>query len=562
MLPAESAAEPGRWRTGRTPYLREAMDVLGDRHVNTVVMMASSQVGKTEMLLNLVGYTMHLDPGPMLLIEPTIEIAAAVSKDRIAPMLRDTVVLRGLVATARARDTSNTMLHKTFAGGALTLAGANSPASLASRPIRVLLADELDRWPASVGTEGDPLSLAVKRTTTYPRRKILLVSSPTTKDASRIEDWWQVSDQRRYHTPCPRCGERFVLAWEHVRWAERDPSTAYLECPLCQGRIEDAERAAMVAAGTWVASAPFTGCAGFHVWEMFSPWRSLPDQVAAFLVARRSLEMRQAWVNTSLGQLWEVPGEKIEAGALLLRREDYGDVLPAGVKVLTAGVDVQDDRLEALVVGWGDGEESWVIERAPLPGDPARAECWGDLDELLGFDFPHALGGTMRVQCCLVDAGGHRTQSVYNAVIPRQTRRVFASFGRRGGQGGLLVSPAKAIRPASGGGNVLRRLVDVDQCKALLFARLKVAEPGPEYVHFPTSVAETFFAELTAEKLVTKRNKYGVPTKEWTQVAERNESLDCYVLALAALRILAPTPPRFEGMAKQLDMRRRQDGGR
>src|SRR5581483_4546251 len=216
----------------------------------------------------LIGYHVHQEPAPMLLIEPTIEMAGAVSKDRIAPMLRDAAALRGRVSAPRARDASNTTLHKSFAGGSLTLAGANSPASLASRPIRVLLGDELDRWPASVGTEGDPLTLAVKRTTTFRRRKIVLVSSPTVKGASRIEDWWAISDQRRFHTPCPRCGERFVLAWEHVRWMERDPSTAYLECPHCHGRIEDAERPAMMAAGAWRASAPFAGIAGFHIWEM------------------------------------------------------------------------------------------------------------------------------------------------------------------------------------------------------------------------------------------------------------------------------------------------------
>jgi phage terminase large subunit GpA-like protein len=553
-LPPESSAEPGRWRTSRVPYLREPMDAIADRQVETVVLMAGSQVGKTEVLLNLVGYHMHLDPCPMLFISPTLEMSAAVSKDRIAPMIRDTPALRGIVAAPRSRDASNTTRHKAFAGGTLTLAGANSPASLASRPIRVLLADELDRWPASIGGEGDPLTLAMKRTSTFRRRKAVLVSSPTVKGASRVEDWWAISDQRRFHTPCPRCGVLFVIAWEHVRWEEGDPRTAHLECPHCLGRIEDLERPKMMAAGSWEATAPFQGVAGFHIWEMFAPWRTLVDQVGAFLAARRSLETRQAWTNTALGQLWEAPGERVEPSSLLLRREQYPAELPAGVQVLTCGVDTQDDRLEAVVVGWGAGEESWIIARETDMGDPARPDVWRDLDELLATEWQHELGGTMRVQCTLVDAGGHRTQSVYSAVIPRQVRRVFASFGRaNGGEKGFLVSPPKAIRPANGTGNVMRRIVDVDQCKALIFSRLRLVDHGAGYVHFPLSLGETFFDELTAETLVTKRNKYGVPTKTWEQTRERNESLDCFVLSLAALRVLAPTPARFDKLAGDLD---------
>jgi phage terminase large subunit GpA-like protein len=553
VLPAESSAEPGRWRTSRVPYLKAPMDAIADRHIETVVIMASSQVGKTEVLLNLIGYQLHLDPAPMLLIEPTLEMAGAISKDRIAPMLRDTPALAGRVSAAKTRDGSNTTLHKSFPGGSLTLAGANSPASLASRPIRVLLGDELDRWPSSIGTEGDPLTLAVKRTTTFRRRKIVLVSSPTVKGASRIEDWWNISDQRRLHVPCPRCGCTFVLAWEQVRWTEGDPDTAFLQCPHCSGRIDDHERPRMVAAGEWVASAPASSVAGFHIWEMYSPWRSLREQVAGFLIAKRSLEMRQAWTNTALGQVWEAPGERVEPAALLLRREDYGGLVPAGVRLITCGIDTQDDRLEFLIVGWGPGEEAWILERDPLPGDPSRPEVWTALDEVLATEWPHAAGGTMRIQCALVDAGGHRTQAVYNAVIPRQPRRLFASFGRSGGEKGQLVSPAKAIRPANGTGNVMRRIVDVDQAKALIFSRLRLAEHGAEYVHLPTTVGETFVDELTAEQLMTKRNKYGVPTKTWERVRERNESLDCFVLSLAALRIIAPNSVRFDTLAAKIE---------
>lgn len=554
VLDAGSSAEPGRWRTSRTPYLREPMDVIADRHVETVVIMASSQVGKTEVLLNLIGYTIDVDPGPMMLIEPTLDLAGAVSKDRIAPMLRVTPKIAGLVAAARSRDSSNTTLHKAFRGCALTLAGANSPTSLASRPIRILLCDEVDRWPETAGAEGDPLALAIKRASTFLRRKIVVVSSPTIKGASRIEDWYQISDQRRYHTPCPRCGVLFVLEWKDVRWENHDPATACLECPTCHGRIEDSERPGMIAAGEWVAAAPFTGIAGFHLWEMFSPWRSLKEQVTAFYVARRSLELRQAWVNTALGQVWEAPGERIEPSALMTRREAFtGDLLPAGVQILTCGVDTQDDRLETIVLGWGTGEECWVLDRASLYGDPTKPDVWQELDDLLDRDWPHTAGGTMRIQSTLVDSAGHRTQAVYQAVIARQHKKVWASIGRSGGDRGQIVSPPHPIRPKNGTGTVLLRTVDVDQVKALLFARLKVSDVGPEYVHFPQTVGETFFEELTAEKLVTKRNKFGVPSKRWEQIRERNEALDTSVLAHAALRIVAPTPAKFDTLAAQIE---------
>lgn len=535
--------------------MREVMDCISDRKVERVVFQGSSQIAKTEVLLNIMGYLMHLDPCPMLFIEPGLDMAAAISKDRVAPMLRATPVLQGLVGKARSRDAQNAVFHKAFPGGHVTFIGAESPAGLASRPIRVVLADEVDRWPASAGAEGDPLSLAIKRTTTFARRKIIITSTPTIKGASRIEDWYSISDQRKWWTPCPRCKKRFVLAWEHVRFEDRVPESAHIECPACKGRIEDDERAAMVAAGEWRAEASFAGIAGFHAWEAFAPWRRLSEIVSDFLKARMSIETRQTWTNTCLGRTWETPGESVEPSYLMLRREDYEGEMPAGVKVLTAGIDTQDDRLEVQVLGWGDGEEAWVIDRVSIPGDPAREEVWKELDELLGFDFPQAGQKPQRIQLALVDAAGHRTQGVYRAVIQRGQRRLIAAFGRDGGESGLLVSPPKAIRPRDGAGNVLRRIVDVSQAKALVFSRLRVAEPGREYVHFPSTVDETYFDELTAEKLETRRNKYGVPTKAWVQTRERNESLDTFVLALAALRILAPTAARFDKLASDLSRR-------
>jgi phage terminase large subunit GpA-like protein len=545
-LPAESSAEPGYWSTARVPYLRAILDAVTDRTIETVVVVKASQTAGTEVLLNTIGYHVHLDPAPILVIEPTLDMASAVSKDRIAPMVRDTPVLRERMATPRARDGQATTFHRTFTGGTLTLAGANSPASLASRPIRVLLCDEVDRWPASLPGEGDPLALALARTLTFQRRKVVIVSSPTVDGGSRIQDWWTLSDQRRYHVECPACRTPFVLDWSAVRWTADDPDSAHVECPACRAVIPGKDRDALVAAGTWVATHPErSGIAGFHVPGVLAPWRSLAEHVRTFLAARHSLEARQAWTNTVKGEWWTPPteGGSLELGALLLRRESYAAEVPAGVVCLTCGVDVQDDRLAALVVGWGLREESWVLAYETLAGDPARPEVWAALDALLARAWMHATGVPLKILAACLDSGGHRTQAVYQYVMPRQPRRVMATIGRSGGTRGFLVSPPKPMRPASGPGTVLLRTVDTDQAKGLLYSRCRgrlTERSGPEVIHFPMTVGETFFAELTAEVLVTRRNRWGVPVKVWEQRRERNEALDCFVLALAALRVLNP----------------------
>lgn len=550
VLSPESSAAPGMWRTATTPYLREIMDALGDSKTEIVAFIKSAQIGATEALLNALLYVMANDPGPSMYVMPTVDMAMAISKDRFAPALRDCEVLRDKVGPARGKDGDNTILRKGIAGAVVTLGGANSPAGLASRPVRFLMADEVDRFPASAGAEGDPLSLAIKRTSAFRRRKILIAGTPTVKGASRIEDWWEISDKRLYHTPCPRCGEFFVIEWQHVRWDAGDVSTVHIECPLCKGRIEDSERTGMLAAGQWRPTAPFSGVRGYRVWEIVAPWRRLTEIVNSFLVAKRSTETLKTWVNTCRGETWEEPGERIEAAALIGRREKYAAEVPAGVKILTAGIDTQDNRLEVQVTGWGYGEESWVISRESLPGDPERPEVWAELRQLLERLWQTADGGHVKIERALIDAAGHRTQAVYSNVIQLRTvcsSGLFPSFGRSGGERGLIVTQPKALKTATGG-TVFRVIVDVDQVKGLIYGRLKVADHGPEHIHFPMTVGDVYFSELTAEELVTKRNKYGIPQKSWIQTKERNESLDCFVLSLAALRGLPQWAQRLGGV--------------
>ena len=541
---------PGPWRTARTPYLREPLDDFIDPHVEYLVLMFSSQVGKTEALMGTLLYAYGVDPGPGLMVLPTLELAGSMSTDRLTSALKSCPNLR--VGSQRSRTTDNAVLHKRINGLPLTLAGANSPAGLSARPVRYAWCDEIDRWPATTA-EGDPLSLVIQRAAAYRRRKIVLASTPTVRGASRIEDWYERSDKRELLVPCPRCGGEFAIQWAHVRWDSGAPETAHLECPLCQGRIEDHEREHMFAAARWHATAPFAGVRGYRTWTIVSPWTRLEEMVSAFLVARERPETLQSWVNLQRGESWEVPSEKVESAELLMRREQYAADVPAGAKVLTAGVDTQDDRLEVLVVGWGAGEESWVVSRETVFGDPQDPASWSELDEIMLRPWAREAGGATRVQCALVDALGHRTSAVYAGIVPRQGRRMYASIGRDGGDSsGQLVSTPKVLKTSQG--NVIRYVVDASQAKALIYSRLRV-EAGPGAVHFPLAVGDAFFSELTAEHLITERNKYGVPAKRWAlrPGRQRNESLDCFGLALAAFRVVCPTPARFHDFTLKLD---------
>lgn len=528
-LSPEASAEPGQWRTDRAPYLRGVMDAVSDPSVETVVVMSSAQVGKTEVISNVIGYHVHQDPSPILAVMPTLELAEAYSKDRLAPMVRDTAALAALIADARSRDSGNTLLHKRFPGGHITLAGSNSPASLASRPVRLVLCDEVDRFPVSAGTEGDPVNLARKRATTFWNRKFILTSTPTIKGASRIEAAFEASDQRRYHVPCPHCEALQPLAWKQLRWPQDNPGAARYVCVECGAEIDHARKLWMLERGDWVAEAPFRGTAGFHLSELYSPWRSWGQMAQDFLDAKRLPETLKTWINTALGEPWEEDGEAVDDTGLLARREAYTlEEPPPGLRVVVAGVDVQADRLETTFVG-AAGEELWVLGHLVLWGSPTEALVWRDLDAALSARYgPYAVAGAA------IDSGGHHTSQVYAFARQRVARRVYAVKGVAG-MGRPLASRGSKV------GREQARLfmVGVDTAKELLMGRLKVAEPGPGYIHFAGDLDEEWFAQLAAEKAV-RRSVKGQLRIEWVKQRPRNEALDCVVYALAALHIVAP----------------------
>ncbi|GGC90452.1 terminase [Chelatococcus reniformis] len=556
-LSAEASAAPGRWVTAAAEYQRGIMDALSDPTVKSIVVPKAAQVGWTEILNNIVGFHIAQDPAPLLVIQPTLEMGEAWSKDRLAPMLRDTPMLAGKVRDPRARDSGNTLLHKLFPGGHLSVVGANSPASLASRPIRVVLADEVDRYPVSAGSEGDPLKLAAKRQTTFWNRKTLLGSTPTLKTTSVVWREWERSDQRRFMVPCPHCKTLQHLKWSQVRWNKtkdeagdtvaHHPESAIYSCEACSRPWTDVERWAALRKGHWQATAQFSGIAGFHVPGFLSPWLTLEQIVSEFLEAAERPELLQVWVNTVLGEPWEEKGDGANAADLINRGEVYdGDSLPDAIVALTAGIDVQGDRLEVQVLGWGRQEECWACLYEVLPGDPAQPQVWKDLDALLLSPMRTDAGRLLRVRSACIDTGGHHGAQVLSFCRSRRNRRVFPTKGMAGPK---PIWPKRASRTKT---NDTVFLLGVDTAKDALYGRLKIAKPGPGYIHFPADDAfnRAYFDQLTAEQVMT-RYREGRPYRVWVlPKGKRNEALDTAVLALAALRSL---PIRLDRISPHVD---------
>ncbi len=533
-LSPESSAEAGQWRTDRASYQKEIMDVFNDPDIQRIVVMTSSQVGKTEIILNTIGYYVDQDPSPMMIVQPTLQMGQAFSKDRLSAMIRDTEKINDCFKEARSRDSGNTVLHKKFAGGHLTIVGSNSASGLASRPIRILLMDEVDRYEASAGTEGSPVDLAIARTKTFWNRKIYLCSTPTIKGLSRIEQAFLESDQRYYHVPCPECNHKQVLKWKNVVWEDDKPETAKYACCECGSIIDESKKQWMIKNGEWIASQPSVNTAGFHISELYSVWSTWADMAMAFLEAKKQPEMLKTWINTALGESWEEQGDAVEYQTLLERRLNYDHTtIPEEVLILVAGIDTQKDRLELQLVGFGKNYECWVIDYKIFWGDPNAANVWSELDTYLKRRFKTESGRVMAISCACVDSGGHHTQQVYYFTKPRQARRVFAIKGAS--QAGKPI----ANKPTYVGRNkAVLYPVGTDTAKEAIFARLST-DPENTTIHFCSDVDEEYFKQLTAEKRVTKYVR-GKPTMVWKQIRDRNEALDTLVYCFAAIYILNP----------------------
>ena len=566
-LSKKSAAEPGKWKTSKAPYQREIMDAISDIYTRKVIVKSASQIGKTDgFILNTCGYYMDYDPSPVMILQPNVQpMAESFSKDRLTPMLYETPRLRGKVS--KSRNSGNTILHKEYPGGYIVIVGASSPAGLSSRPIKVLLADEVDRYPPTAGKEGDPLLLASKRLTTFWNKKEVYISTPTIKGTSRIDVEYENSTQEVWHVPCPACGEYQPLEWAQVEF-DRDNLTDGAEinyrCEKCNAVRSEMEWKELFTDGKFVAKFPDRPVRGFHLnalASLFVEWREI---VVKFIEANEekkkgNIEPLKVWTNTEMGQTWEEPGTELEGDTLYNRRERYNCEVPEDVIVLTAGVDTQDDRFEVEVVGWGVDKESWGIKYQIIRGDLKQEQVWKDLDAFLSQSFTRADGAKMHIVRVCIDAQGHFFNEVCAFCKARIARGIFPIRGVGGFDKPYIPRPSKNNRV-----QVPLFNLGVDTGKALLYQSLGVEEEGPNYCHFPKErdkgYTKDYFRGLTAERMVLtyKRGKsfYIWKLKEGQR---RNEPLDIRNYAQAALEIanvVLKKPEDIDGTVQQTGRKR------
>lgn len=569
VLSPRASSEPGPWRTERTPYLREPLDCLGvhsDAH--TVVLMFGAQLGKSEAGNNWLGYLIANEPGPTLAVQPTIELAKRYSRQRLAPLIDETPVLRSLVAAPRSRgEDSNTLQVKEYPGGVLLLTGANNGTGLRSMPIRYLFADEVDAWPATIPGEGDPLGIALKRQSTFPNRKTLIVSTPTVAGQSRIERLYMESDRREFFVPCPCCGEHQALRWENLRWDD-EPASARYACEHCGSLIDEHHKPAMLAAGEWRAAGEFHGTAGFHLSTLYAPlgWVSWADlarehQAAYGLMQKGDSSAMQVFRNTRLAETWEpTPTKAVEAHELARHCSPayrMGRVPVLDGSVITAAVDVQGDRLEVSVHAHDAEARVYLIEHRRIDGSPGEQATWDELAAVLAQRWPRTDGRSYAtIDYTVVDSGGHHTEQVYRFC---KVRRRMAIKGASWEIDGVL-GPVKTVE-YSERGRVAHgyrfRLVNVGRLKSTLIEKLALDPGAPGSMLFPADLREhvpDYLEQLASERLVEVA-RGGATRYRWVRRSHlRNEALDCAVYGLAAAHALGVhhlTPSKWAAIAQR-----------
>ncbi|MEM9378428.1 MAG: phage terminase large subunit family protein [Planctomycetota bacterium] len=549
VLSRSTSGRPGDWDNSVTPYLVEIMDQLSPSSLTeTVVVLAGSQIGKTEVGNNWLGYIVDQAPGPTLMVLPTEKLAENAAKERLKPLFDETPALSGKVEDARKPGSGTTLLRKEFDGGYIKLVSAKSPAQLRSTPARYIFGDEVDAYPESAGSEGDPCELAARAQITFHRRKRLWTSTPTIEGHSKIEQLFQATDQRYYHVPCPHCGHRQRLEWSQLRFdpqltGEDLRDSVHYECAECSEAIRESQKEEMVAAGEWVATAESVDgkSRGYHLNALYSPFFKWIELVQKFVAAKDSPMLLQVFVNLYLAETWRERAEVPDWNRLYERRESYEiGTVPMGAVFLTAGVDVQGDRFELEVVGWGPGRESWSVDYQVIEGEPKLPETQAKLWKALERSFRHDSGEHLPIRLTAIDSGD-QTSMVYELVRGRP--RVIAVKGRDAQA--QIVSPPTYLSTKSSGKKRRRRggskvqMVGSNMAKEELYGWLRLPSPVegeealPGFCHFPAYPAE-FFKGLTAEELVRKKDRRGFVKREWRKTAERNEPLDCRVYARAA----------------------------
>lgn len=553
-------AVPGLIRFDNAPYQREPLDMTINPDCHRITMKWGAQVGKTTVALCAQGYHMVIRPVSQMMMQPSETDLQVWMNTKFTPLVESTPAIRSRLAKPRGRDGVNNSKMKSYPGGFLMFAWSGSPKTMRGRSAPLIVADEVNGYAPT--PEGHPVGLLWQRAATFgDQRKLIEISTPTIKGESYISDGFEAGDQRRYHVPCHECGEHQVMRWENVTWEGRkstsiddadadngqdhDATTARYICAHCGSLWNDGQRVwalrnAERLGGGWRAAKPFRGHASYHLNEMYSTFRRLRDIVQSYL-DKLATDDLQTFVNVSLSEDFEETGEQADPDCLISRAEDFRAPVPMGGLVLTAGVDMQQDRLEVEVVAWGHGEESWSVEYYVLWGDPLQADVWDELEELLSSTWLHESGAQMSITAACVDTGGTggNTQAAYDWLKGKTGRRIFGIKGV-GGWGRPIVAAPQRKQSGKKARKIDLFLVGTDEAKLTVMRRLAVERPGPGYCHIPKTRGSDWYQQLTAEKLMTRYVK-GFPVREWHQTRPRNEALDCRVYALAALKIANPS---------------------
>lgn len=552
-IPAGNAL-PGPLRFANAPYQREPLDMTADPNCERITLKWGAQVGKTQLALVAQAFRIVQNPVSQIMMQPSQGDLHTWLETKFNPLVEANEDLQKLIAKPRGRDGVNNQRMKSYPGGFLMFSWSGSPKTMRGRSAPFIVCDETDGYDRTA--EGHPVGLLWQRAATFGDQRMLLeISTPTIKGASWIDTAYEQGDQRRFYVCCPHCGHAQTLRWSQVTWDKNDegehlPETARYLCEAeeCGTLWSDGERVAAIrnaeAMGAgWRAAKPFRGHASYHLSELYSCFRKLRDIVQSFLDKRAANDL-QTFVNVSLAETWEEQGEQADAGSLMARAEVFKAPAPRGVVVLTAGIDMQQDRLEVEVVGWGLGEESWAVEYRVLWGDPLQDDVWDDLDAMLAETWQHQSGAQLSISAACLDTGGSAgmTQAAYEYARGKTGRRLFAVKGVPGWGKPIVTSPMR-----KGSGKKARKVdlfaVGVDEAKVVVTRRLGIASPGPGYCHFPLDRDPEYFAQMTSEKLMTKYIR-GFAVREWHKTRDRNEAFDCRVYATAALKILNPNLAR------------------